>query len=751
MRFVFGLLAILFAQLVSANSAIDSVCEHSDLNIDRGDCRALVDFYYSFNVSATDLEDSWGSADVSRWKGIKIEANRVHAINLPTSESESLSGEFLESFKNLSELRELNIRGAIYRAALPDFWSYLENLETLMLTARKSDVVNTFPESIQSLKRLKILELGNLKIRSRFPTIWGGLPNLEQLRLHSNLFYGEVDSSIVELKKLNRLVLSRNKFLWGEFPFEILKNDLIEGVFVFESGFWGEIPEFVLDGESRVSSRSYVAINNNHFSNAPEENISIQSEEGRYFLDVFWQSLSENQEDHAVNIEIELGENGSVALAPKIVGERSKIFIVPDEGYKANAIMGCKGELLNGVFSIDPNQTNCVAEISFSRCQGEDCVVDLGATNNISNISVESPSSKFPLSGVAQLRGWMNTPDWDNKFNQFGYFGERATFSISIDGGERQYYSHLDSRSDVRDAMGEQWEVGKQDLGWSVPVYSGNLDNGLHTIDIFNAIGLHVASRVFQVFNPKTNGKVEYIHNVERALSIENFPVLGHTSEIAFNIAEQKFSVINQFDGSGNSLRSEERHSRSEEERYSNSYLRQKSSRAGDRQVANIENPSKGMILSGVQSLRGWFVGTVENIVQDNRYFYYSGKSIEVDLGGDSQILPLHFHERKDVNDAFSAKGSNGWSILWYSGLLKNGWHTIDIGAYEYAYTRTRYVIQEVDFLSFTPLNENGEQFYVRSYDRDVLVEDFPYQGSDVTLRFDPAGQNFVIVDQIIH
>jgi len=479
--------------------------------------------------------------------------------------------------------------------------------------------------------------------------------------------------------------------------------------------------------------------------------INTQTQESYYDLHDTRQTLSEGQEGYLINIDIQLAENGSAALAPKIAGERGRIFIVPDPGYKANKVKGCAGELVNSVFFIDDNQDSCVAEISFSQCIGVECVVDLGATNNVSNVSIESPSSRLPLSGVAQLRGWINAPDWENKFSLYGYYGVSSTFSISLDGGERQYYKHMDSRSDVRGAMGEKWEIGKPYLGWSVPVYSGNLNNGLHTLDVFNAIGLHVASRTFRVFNPETNGSVQYIHNVERTIRIEDFPVHGHTSELAFNTAEQKFSVTNQFDADGNSLRSEEWHSITGEQRYSSSSRRKKSSLAGERRVANIENPSGDSILSGVQSLRGWFVGDGEYDSELDRYIDYGWKSIAIDLADSDQVRTLSFHERRDVNESFGINGNYGWTILWYSGLLKNGWHTIDLGAYDYSNIDVRYVIQEIDFLSFTPVDENGEQFYVRSYDRDILVEDFPYQGSDVTLRFDPAGQNFVIVDQVIH
>lgn len=106
---------------------------------------------------------------------------------------------------------------------------------------------------------------------------------------------------------------------------------------------------------------------------------------------------------------------------------------------------------------------------------------------------------------------------------------------------------------------------------------------------------------------------------------------------------------------------------------------------------------------------------------------------------------------RSDVNTAYgySKETRLGWSLLGYSGALKNGWHKAQLEA-QSPTSPNKYVYSETTFRSFTPLNEFGEQFYVRSYDKDVIVENFPYKGSDVTLRFDPAAQSFTIVSQAI-
>jgi len=270
MRLIIGLVATFISQFVLSDPQIDTVCESKRLNILKEDCLALVDFYHSFSVVDYDVDGTWGSYDVSTWDGVKIEQGRVTSIMLPgVYRNVFLKGFFENSFSNLSELEYLDLRYTHYTGPLPDFWGKLGNLETLRLTARKSDVINTFPESVKNLNKLKILDLGNLKIRSYFPDIWGKFPSLRELRLHSNLFYGEVGPSIVDLKKLSRLALDRNPFLWGEFPFEILNNDSVQHISIDNSGFWGEIPEFVLNGKPVSDARTHIFIGTNHFINSP--------------------------------------------------------------------------------------------------------------------------------------------------------------------------------------------------------------------------------------------------------------------------------------------------------------------------------------------------------------------------------------------------------------------------------------------------------------------------------------------------
>ncbi len=379
-------------------------------------------------------------------------------------------------------------------------------------------------------------------------------------------------------------------------------------------------------------------------------------------------------------------------------------------------------------------------------------MVDFGKTNSVPNVKVESPFQGKQLSGVVQLRGWFLLPDWHQLFNNNFPYGEKTKFSIKIDDNERVYYQGLDARSDVTDAMKYTLSEGERELGWSVPIYTGDLKNGQHNLKLFNNMGVQLADVDFTVFNPKMAGKVQYISSVEKSAIVPNFPIPGHSSEIAFNVAEQSFTVVNQFDSSGKSVRSEERHFSDDGERYSDPKLRQKSSKYGDRSAAQIENPSPDRIYSGVQNMRGWFI-TQRDQSPTLGEFGLQDKKFSIDSGGEEKNISrnLTFHKREDVNKNFSVAGDFGWSFLWYSGSLKNGWYKADLSALEDVVYQTRFVLQEVEFLSFTPVNEFGDQIYVHSYSVAVVVEDFPEAGSDVTLRFDPAGQNFVIVDQKIH
>ncbi|MBB6520409.1 leucine-rich repeat domain-containing protein [Pseudoteredinibacter isoporae] len=761
MRTVFGLLPLLCSVSVFANSNIDTVCDHAELSVKRSDCLALVDFYHSFNVRNIDRQNTWGQPKVNLWKGIVTSNDRVVEIKLDKQHVSSdsfegdvwLEGKFKDSFKQLTALEKLDVSGATHEAPIPDFWEAFPHLEWLTLTAGKVETINTFPPSLKELKSIKVLQLGNLKIRDKLPSNWNDFSTLEVLRLNNNLFYGEVDNSIVDLKKLTKLNLSFNPYLWGEFPFEILKNNVVPDVHLVESSFWGKIPDYVLNTTVPLGKSTLVVLDHNHFSNALNNPIHLFLENnGYYFVDMSDQTLAANQENHPASITLKHNNKGNAVLAPKIKGQQSRIFIVPDEGYKVTSVSGCSGQLEKNIFSISDGQTKCNVDIVFSPCDGKSCVVDFGRTNSVPNVKVESPFQGKKLSGVVQLRGWFLLTDWDQVFNNNFPHGEKTRFSIRIDDRERIYFQGLDARSDVTEAMNYTLSEGERELGWSVPIYTGDLENGQHNLKLFNSIGVQLADIDFTVFNPKIAGKVQYISGVEKSAIVPNFPIPGHSSEIAFNVAEQSFTVVNQFDSSGKSVRSEERHFSDESERYSDSKLRQKSSKYGDRSAAQIENPSSARIYSGVQNMRGWFIAQRDQSPALGE-FGLQDKKFSIDSGSEESNVSrnLTFHKRKDVNATFSVSGDFGWSFLWYSGSLKNGWYKADLSALENVIYQTRFVLQEVEFLSFTPVNEFGDQIYVHSYGDEVVVDDFPEVGSDVTLRFDPAGQNFVIVDQHIH
>ena len=762
MRFIFGLLAASFSQFVISNSQIDSVCENDRLNVAQEDCLALVDFYYSFNVKNYDTRGSWGDADVSTWEGIKVEENRVVSIRLVSvsnsGSGERISGAFKDSFVNLNKLQSLNLWGAEHTGKLPDFWSNFAALKELTLSANKSHYINVFPESVLGLKDLIRLELGGLNIRGKLPKFSAVSKSLTTLKLHGNLFYGEVGDSISELKNLRKLNLSGNRFLWGKFPFEMIENGRLDDLILNSNHFWGDLPDFVLGDVVLEGRRVFFSLGNNHFTNSLGGSWDTHSENGSYTANFGRQSLSGNQEEHEIPISVESIGFGSAALSPKLSGQESKIFIVPDGGYKVDAVIGCKGKLDNSVFYISLDQSDCDAKISFIKCIDNSCNVSMGATNSIANVKMESPSDQKILSGVVQLRGWMLPSQWDDLFD-YRDEARGKLFFIEIDGGERQRYYTSSYRDDVTSAMSIQIDEadafeGDAFIGWSVQVYSGELANGEHNIKLFNSAGLQLESVDFRVFNPLTNGEVKYISGVERTETINDFPVQGHSAEIAFNVAEQSFNVVNQFDSNGVSVRSLERHTLSLERRLDRDPYLRKSRFLNDPAASKIENPQNSKVLSGVQSLRGWLIADSEPEA-DHSYvdLYSSFFYVPFNKYGTVVQKPLSFQRRQDVNNAFDARGDVGWSFLFYSGLLENGWYDAELIAYRGIYGEKQYksLLHRVEFLSFTPVNENGEQFYVRSYDKDVLVEDFPYQGGDVTLRFDPAGQNFVMVDQNIH
>ncbi|GAA6151193.1 hypothetical protein NBRC116587_06120 [Pseudoteredinibacter isoporae] len=725
--------------------------------LDEEECRILVEFYNDSNAEAWDVESTWQNFDVHKWRGITIENGHVVEIDIhPSSGGVKhnnqgvIGGTLSANFSSLSELRKLRVSGQNLRGEIPHQLSKLKNIE--YISFEKNKLTGLVPEIFSGMSSLKFVNLSfndlegeilnkfvhnerlseirlrNNRFKERIPDSIGNLKDLEYLRLDVNRFFGEVPGSFANLKNLKFLSLNGNYFLWGDIGKWMYGLESAFYIAIRGNQFWGEIPkEF-----KTFSSLTHLDVAENHI--VGDIRAGLYDPSKMVFSLIDRQSMVAGQED-IKGINLRLLGGGLATLTPRVRGAGVKVFIVPGENSKIGTVEGCGGSLKRSIYFIPDTSENCTVRVVFSSCSSKACEPNLGKTNNVPNVSLENPSDKRVLSGVVQLRGWSRDQEWYTEF-------------LSNSSNERFAYIRLDNqpkirvrvssfRADVVQSMGLSDFEQDRNFAWSYLFNSASLSNGKHRIRVYGASDLLWVDREFNVFNPTINGEYQYISGVTKSVTVKDFPIEGHSSVIEFNQAQQSFTISDQMDGNGRSVTSREVH-------FINSQA-ERSVHADDDSIAKIENPNASMVFSGVQSVRGWLrTGLTE---ADGRL----SESPKLVFDGGAELDVVR-ENRSDVGEVFGYGYTSllGWSVLGYSGTLKNGWHKLELKSRTFFGVKS-YVYRDVEFLSFTPVNENGEQFYVRSYDKDILVEDFPYQGSDVTLRFDPAGQNFVMVDQYIH
>lgn len=736
-----------------------SHCEKYVDSFDETECHALIRFYNSNAVYGWDYNDTWLSDDISRWKGVEIEDGHVVEIAIaydgyylqkPLSGpisieltkltqlrklslfKHNLSGGIPEQFSSLKKLESLVLYKNNLSGEVPAIWSDLESLQTLTLADNNFE--GRVLESLSSNVQLKHINLKHNNFKERIPESLANIKGLQTLDLGFNRFYGEVPKAISSLNELRTFSLIFNYFLWGDVEgwldgFESLSSLKLAG-----NQFWGRMPESLKESEKLRS----LYLSGNHIIGDLKNDFQHLNNWAYALVD--YQSMTERQAS-LDEIKLSIGENGHATLTPRVSGEGVKVFIVPGDFHKIDRVTGCSGKLKENVYQIPDASKNCTVVVRFRSCTAGQCVVDIGSTNNIPNSSLENPDSSRVLSGVTQIRGWVKDSEWQEDF-LWSWPSIRFVY-VQFDDGPKTPIRQSLFRADVVSAMALNEKDRDLSFAWSYLLNSAVLENGKHRIRLYSRANLLLADREIDVFNPLTDGERKYISGVEKTLEINDFPIVGHRSKIAFNQAQQSFTVIDQFDELGNSLLSDEVF-------FVNDSV-EKSAYFGEDSVAKIENPDSAMVFSGVQAIRGWFrSGLIDKNGTPGDFPQLVLDDGDEELGYVRNLN--NFEKREDVNSTFGLlpQAEVGWSMLGYSGQYKNGWHRFRLQSSS-GFSVQNYVYREAEFLSFTPVNENGEQFYVRSYDQDILVEDFPYQGSDVTLRFDPAGQNFVIVDQHIH
>lgn len=347
-------------------------------------------------------------------------------------------------------------------------------------------------------------------------------------------------------------------------------------------------------------------------------------------------------------------------------------------------------------------------------------------TNGVDHVKLETPTQSRLMSGVVQLRGWIY--DSNSQYSNIA--------SIQIDELEDIPLKVDQSREDVAKAM-KLCKTKGSSIGWSSLFYTGNLSNGEHTVKLKNDAGRVIAAQTFESFTADS-GLINkpFISGVEYQAEITDFPYAGSRVRIVFDQAEQAFVITDQFSADGESLFTDSKHFSSD------SLTPAEAQNINGVARVLIETPSVSRTLSGVTSLRGWSLPVGD----------LAAESLRVQIDDQSQMMTPVREVRSDVLNAMNINGDKelGWSLLYYSGALKNGTHRVRLFSESQGALA---LLAQTEFTSFSVLDKNGESSYLsegslKGVKRVFELSGFPFESSAVNINFDTAAQHFSIINQ---
>lgn len=659
-----------------------AVCDsQTSLILAREDCEVLVDLYNATDGDNWKDNTNWGDEDLANWFGVKVRNGKINEIVIPNNR---LVGELPVSLSALPDLYVLDLAANLVRGNLSTFLSSSVNQVYL----NDTQVTGTL-DAVFANPSMRAIDFENAPITGIIPDF-----NFNNASLfHFNVSGTQVSGTLPDGDYTGVSCRFRDR-VRGKRKFD-----------VSNLGLRGPVPAFI----EKISC--YVDISGNRFSGD---------------LSRFGRGVNvSNQKPYQI-------ENNSLKFLQWIkrsqAGENILLIKMPD-GHKFSGISGCEGQS-DGVFiHLVALQETCDLSVITTPCEtGLNCAIDAGKRHGIANAKIESPSVDVPVSGVVQLRGWLHEPAMRDLYGLA--IDEHRFATLSVDGKPTRVSVSL-QRDDVAQAMfyGEGQPLS---LGWSALFYSGNLENGQHSIALKNEEGLVVDEKTFHVFTPvDANGDTSYVAAFDGELVVQDFPFGGSDSIVKFNAAEQNFVIVDQFDQSDNSFRSlTERFTRDDLQPVDYGHI-------NGVQKVKIETPNEALPLYGVSTIRGWAHG--DGDINGSLY-------LSVD---DGEPFLISRDERSDVERAFGVETSNkvGWSQLFYSGNLENGLHRLRL--YSEVQGEKILIAQSI-FESFTIYSKKRKPVFLSDIHKELEFTGFPFEESRVKLRFDQGGQKFIIVDQVV-
>ena len=228
---------------------------------------------------------------------------------------------------------------------------------------------------------------------------------------------------------------------------------------------------------------------------------------------------------------------------------------------------------------------------------------------------------------------------------------------------------------------------GDTDNGFGMLYNWNRLGDGTHTVRVL-VDGQEFDTATIRV---TTLGE-EFRRGLQGEAVLQDFPRAGQDSRLVWQEAQQNFVIATGSGGGTGSHR--------------------------DTTQAVLENPAQGSYQSGIRILSGW-VCEAEEVV--------------LELDGVYQLTAGYRTERSDT-ESVCGDTDNGFGLLFNWSRLSDGPHTVRLLVDGEVYATATFAVTTL-----------GEEFR-RGLAGRYTVEDFPSPGESVTVEWQEAQQNFVII-----
>ncbi|KAG9160363.1 hypothetical protein Leryth_008762 [Lithospermum erythrorhizon] len=224
---ILSLFTLLLIVLLSSFQFVTSQVLHDQI--------ILLSLGYELGVPGWSLN----SSDHCSWPGI------VCSLNNSMVERLDLSGHGLQVFGNLSELEVLDMSFNKFESLIPLDIGRLRNLRYLNLS--NNLLTGGIPNELGALEKLEDIQffpccnLASNGFAGTIPPELGQLNNLQELIVSGNSLFGEIPTSVLKCKNLNKLDLSNNRFN-GSIPIDICNTTRLQYLLLSQNSMRGEIP-----------------------------------------------------------------------------------------------------------------------------------------------------------------------------------------------------------------------------------------------------------------------------------------------------------------------------------------------------------------------------------------------------------------------------------------------------------------------------------------------------------------------------